>query len=387
MEPGRIKVFSLHWRPVPPKLGTTNPWNETMNIATLEIPNNLVMAPLAGITDLAFRTLVRRCGCGLCYSEMVSADGIVRGQKKTLEILRSGPGDRPLVAQIFGSDPAVLAQAAKVIEEKGLADAVDINMGCPVKPVVRRGAGAALMKEPEKVRLIVQTARRAVGLPLTVKIRSGWSPKEKNALEIARIAEGEGADAIAVHSRTASQGFSGRSDWTVIADVKRALTIPVIGNGDVEAPEDVSAMLERTGCDAVMIGRSAMGNPWIFRNALRLLAGGGIEPATLEEKKRIIGEHLEMSVGLYGELTGVKCFRKHLFWYTRGLRGSATFRKNAGTIPGKDNVLAAVSAYFEMLAEGAAEEKKPLDISRESGISFGQREAFSRMVPGGTEER
>jgi nifR3 family TIM-barrel protein len=358
-----------------------------MKIATLQLPNNLIMAPLAGITDLAFRTIVRRYGCGLCYSEMVSADGIVRGQKKTLDILRSDPGDRPLIVQIFGSDPAVLAEAARIIEQGGLADAVDINMGCPVKPVVRRGAGAALMKDPGKVRLIVQSARKAVGLPLTVKIRSGWSPKEKNALEIARIVEGEGADAIAVHPRTASQGFGGRSDWTVIAEVKSALAIPVIGNGDVEMPGDARAMLDRTGCDAVMIGRSAMGNPWIFRNALLLFAGRGIEPAPLEEKRRIIGEHLEMSVGLYGDLTGVKCFRKHLFWYTRGLRGSATFRKAAGTIKGKENVLAAVSAYFEMLAAGAAEEKKALDISRESGISFTQREALSRAESGSTEER
>ncbi len=178
----------------------------------------------------------------------------------------------------------MLAAAARVIEEGGLADAVDINMGCPVKPVIRRGAGAALMRDAEKVRLIVQATRKATTLPLTVKIRAGWSPKEKNALEIARIAEQEGADAIAVHPRTASQGFSGRSDWSVIAEVKAALKIPVIGNGDVETPDDVSAMIDSTGCDAVMIGRSALGNPWIFRNALRLRAGEGTELANPEEK-------------------------------------------------------------------------------------------------------
>jgi tRNA-dihydrouridine synthase B len=358
-----------------------------MNIGSLQLPNNLIMAPLAGITDLAFRTIVRRYGCGLCYTEMVSADGIVRGQKKTLDFLRTEPGDRPLIAQIFGSDPDVLAEAARVIEEGELADAVDINMGCPVRPVIRRGAGAALMKDPERVRLIVRQARKAVRIPLTVKIRAGWSPKEKNALEIARIVEQEGADAIAVHPRTASQGFSGRSDWSVIGEVKAALTIPVIGNGDVETPDDVGAMIGRTGCDAVMIGRSALGNPWIFLNTLRIRAGEGTELATPEEKRRLIGEHLEMSVGRYGEATGVKCFRKHLFWYTRGLRGSATFRKEAGTITGKDNVLAAVSAYFEMLAMGAAEEKKSLDFSRKLNISCNQREAYSRLDPGGTEER
>ena len=343
-----------------------------MKIATLALSNNLILAPLAGISDLPFRTIVRRFGCGLCYSEMVSADGIVRGQKKTLDILRSGPGDRPLIAQVFGSDPGVLAAAAQIIEERGLADAVDINMGCPVKPVIRRGAGAALMREPGRVRLIVREARGSIRIPLTVKIRSGWSPKEKNALEIARIAEEEGADAVAVHPRTASQGFGGRSDWSVIAEVKAALRIPVIGNGDVEAPEDASALLEKTGCDGIMIGRAALGNPWIFRNALRHLAGEGIERANLEEKRRIIAEHLEMSVGRYGELTGVKNFRKHLFWYTKGLRGSAVFRKGAGTITGTDNVLAEISAYFDMLAAGAAEEKKQLDFLENLNISFNQ---------------
>jgi len=358
-----------------------------MKIGTLQLTNNLIMAPLAGITDLAFRTIARRYGCGLCYTEMVSADGLARGHKKTFDFLRTEPGDRPLIAQIFGSDPEVLAAAAGVIEERKLADAVDINMGCPVRPVIRRGAGAALMKDPERVRLIVRQARKAVRIPLTVKIRAGWSPKERNALEIARIVEQEGADAIAVHPRTAAQGFSGRSDWSLIAEVKAALTIPVIGNGDVETPEDVGAMIGRTGCDAVMIGRSALGNPWIFRNALRIRAGEGTELATPEEKKRLIGEHLEMSVGLYGEVTGVKCFRKHLFWYTRGLRGSATFRKEAGTILGKGNVLAAVSAYFEELAGGSAGEKKSLDFSGNLNISCKQSKAFPRFGPGGTEER
>ncbi len=360
---------------------------EPMKIAALDLSNNLILAPLAGISDLPFRTIVRRFGCGLCYSEMVSADGIVRGQRKTLDILRSGPGDRPLVAQIFGSDPRVLAAAAAIIEQRGLADAVDINMGCPVKPVIRRGAGAALMRQPERVRLIVREARRTVRIPLTVKIRSGWSPNEKNALEIARIAEGEGADAVAVHPRTASQGFSGRSDWSVIAEVKAALKIPVIGNGDVEAPGDVSALLEQTGCDGVMIGRGALGNPWIFRNALRHLAGEGIKLANLEEKRGVIAEHLAMSVERYGELTGVKNFRKHLFWYTKGLRGSAAFRKGAGTITGEPDVLAAVSAYFEALAGGPAEEKKPLDFFGKMNISFNQSKALPRVGPGGTEER
>jgi len=331
-----------------------------MRIGNLHLSNNLILAPLAGITDLAFRTIVRRYDCGLCYTEMVSADGLVRGQKATFNYLRTHPGDRPLIAQIFGSNPDVLASAARLIEAAGLADAVDINMGCPVRPVIRKGAGAALMKEPEKVRLILQAVRRATSLPLTVKIRSGWSAADRNALEIARIAEGEGADAIAVHPRTASQGFSGRADWAVITEVKAVLTIPVIGNGDVETPQDVSAMLGQTGCDGVMIGRSALGNPWIFRNALRVLAGENVEPAPDEEKKQLIGEQLAMSVELYGEDTGVKNFRKHLFWYTRGLRGSATFRKETGTITGKDNVLAKVSAYFETLAEETAEEKKLL---------------------------
>jgi nifR3 family TIM-barrel protein len=358
-----------------------------MKIGNLQLSDNLIMAPLAGITDLAFRTVVRRYGCGLCYTEMISADGLVRGHRGTLNYLRTDPGDRPLIVQIFGSDPDVLAAAVRTIEQMQLADAVDINMGCPVKPVVRRGAGAALMRDPERVRRILQAARKATTLPLTVKIRAGWSPKERNALEIARIAEDEGTDAVAVHPRTASQGFSGRSDWAVIAEIKTALKIPVIGNGDVELPGDVSAMIERTGCDGVMVGRGALGNPWIFSNALLLQAGKGTELAKLEEKERLIAEHLEMSVGLYGEITGVKNFRKHLFWYTRGLRGSAAFRKEAGTITGKSNVLAAVSAFFTELARGVVEEKKALDFFEEMNISFHQEEASTRQNPEGTEER
>jgi len=358
-----------------------------MKIGNLQLSNNLIMAPLAGITDLAFRTIVRRYGCGLCYTEMISADGLIRGHRGTLSYLRSNPGDRPLIVQVFGSDPDILAAAARMIEEMRLADAVDINMGCPVKPVVRRGAGAALMRDPEKVRHILKAARKATTLPLTVKIRAGWSPKERNALEIARIAEDEGADAIAVHPRTASQGFSGRSDWSVIAQVKMTLKIPVIGNGDVEMPGDVNAMIDSTGCDAVMVGRGALGNPWIFHNALLLRAGKGTELAKPEEKAQLIAEHLAMSVELHGEVTGVKSFRKHLFWYTRGLRGSAAFRKEAGTITGKNNVLAAVSTFFEELVRGSAEEKKALDFFGNMNISFNQTEASTRLSPEGTEER
>jgi tRNA-dihydrouridine synthase B len=358
-----------------------------MKIGNLQLSNNLIMAPLAGITDLPFRTLVRRYGCGLCYTEMVSADGLIRGHKATINYLRTSPADRPLIIQIFGSDPAVIADAARVAQDRNWADAVDINMGCPVRSVVRRGAGAALMKDPERIRLMIRKARASVQIPLTVKIRAGWSSTERNALAVARIAEEEGADAISVHPRTAAQGFSGRADWSIIAEVKATLRIPVIGNGDVEQPADAKAMLAQTGCDGVMIGRGALGNPWIFREAHRLLDGECAKAVSLKERKLLIEEHLEMSVGHYGSTAGVQIFRKHLFWYTKGLRGGARFRKEAGTIAGKRDLLTAISTLFETLADGAVEEKKALDISENLDISFGKREALSRVEPEGTEKR
>ncbi|HOW58075.1 MAG TPA: tRNA dihydrouridine synthase DusB, partial [Smithellaceae bacterium] len=237
-----------------------------------KLQNKALLAPLAGISNLPFRLIARSCGCALAYTEMISANGLVRQTQKTLEYLKTGEADRPLGMQIFGADPAVMAEAARMAQDMG-ADLIDINMGCPVKKVVRTGAGAVLLKDPRLICDIISAVKKAVALPITVKIRSGWSGKSINAVEVARIAEESGVAAIAVHARTADQGYSGKADWRIIAAVKNAVKIPVIGNGDIHLPQDALAMISQTACDAVMIGRGALGNPWLFAGINQLLNG------------------------------------------------------------------------------------------------------------------
>jgi len=232
-----------------------------MNIGSLVVDPPVLLAPLAGISNLPFRVLNRRYGCALAFTEMISATGLVRNMRKTFRYLATAPEDRPLGVQLFGTDPGVLAAAAEIVAAHG-ADLIDLNMGCPVKKVVRTGAGAALMKNPALAFEIMKAVRRATGLPLTVKIRSGWSDRTVNALELARLAAEAGLDAVIVHPRTVAQGFGGRADWRIIADVKRELAIPVVGNGDIRHPRPYAArMRAETGCDGVMVGRGAPGEP------------------------------------------------------------------------------------------------------------------------------
>lgn len=299
-----------------------------MRIGRLALKNNLFLAPMAGITNLAFRTVARSFGAALCYTEMISANGLTRNTHRSHEYLASTAHDTPLGVQLFGSEPAVMAAAAIIAEERG-ADLIDVNMGCPVKKVVRTGAGSALMRDPDRVNAIVRAMRAATSLPLTIKVRSGWSPGSINAVEIARIAEAGGADAIAVHSRTALQGYRGSADWGVIGDVKRAVSIPVIGSGDLWSAADVAKMLDTTGCDAVMIARGSLGNPWIFEQSRFMVRHGAASAApTPTEREETIRRHLEMSVLLQGKRTAMLTFRKHLLWYTKGLPGGARFRKS-----------------------------------------------------------
>jgi len=318
---------------------------------------------MAGITDLAFRLMVRPFGCALCLTEMVSADGLVRGMEKSLVYLRSSPLDRPLGVQIFGSEPSTLADAAKIAADRG-ADLVDINMGCPVKNVVKRGAGAALLRGPAKIGRILHAVRKAATIPLTVKIRSGWDSSSLNALEVARIAEDSGVDAVFLHSRTAHQGFSGRADWRVIEEVKAKTRIPIVGNGDVLKADDARRMIEATGCDGVMVGRAALGNPWIFRQIIDDRAERDDAPG-LEERRKIIQEHLRLSVEIFGEPMGVRTFVKHLFWYTRGLTGISHFRKRAGSVRKQDEMRLAIDAFFGMLSAEKLPDKKHLDFCNE----------------------
>jgi tRNA-dihydrouridine synthase B len=321
-----------------------------MKLGVLSLKNNICLAPMAGITDLVFRSLAREYGCGLCFTEMVSANGIVRHMQKTFRYMESSRDDKPLGIQIFGADPDVLADAARIVTDHG-ADLVDINMGCPVKKVIKTGAGAALMKEPGRVAAIIEKVRNAVAVPLTVKIRAGWDQSAVNAVEIAAIAEDCGVDAVILHPRTARQGFNGRADWDLIARVKHSVSIPVIGSGDVRTPDDSLKMIAETGCDGVMIGRAALGNPWIFRSTLVGLAGKSYDPPTLEEREALIHRHLEMNIGYFGNTVGARTFRKHLLWYTKGLRNGAQFRQHAVAIREKELLLAELHDFFRTLGD------------------------------------
>lgn len=323
-----------------------------VNIGQLRLKNDICLAPMAGITDLPFRTIVREFGCGLAFTEMVSASGLVRGMGKTCRYLDSSPADRPLGVQLFGSDPEMLAEAARMTVERG-ADLVDINMGCPVKKVVKTGSGAALMRDPQRVAVILQAMRKATDLPLTLKIRAGWRHCEVNALTIGRIAEECGVDAVILHPRTVDQGFGGDADWGLIAALKAQLRIPVIGSGDVRRPEDAARMIRETGCDGVMVGRGVLGNPWLIGNILSRLSGGEVSAPSLAVRVEIIRRHLEMAVDYYGEKVGTRDFRKHLLWYTKGLRGGAQFRQAAGQITDRASAWNALQDYFQALGETA----------------------------------
>jgi tRNA-dihydrouridine synthase B len=321
-----------------------------MNIGHLQLKNNVFLAPMAGITDLPFRTVVRSFGCGLAFTEMVSGSGLIRGTEKTFRYLASSPADRPLGVQLFGCDPDTLAEAARIAVERG-ADLLDVNMGCPVKKVAKTGSGASLMRDPVRVAAVLRAVRRASDLPLTVKIRAGWNTRQVNALEIGQIAEECGVDAVILHPRTADQGFAGPSDWGLIAALKERLRIPVIGSGDIRCPEDAARMLRETGCDGVMVGRGVLGNPWIIANILSHLAGGGISAPSLAERQETIRRHLALAIDFYDEKVGTRDFRKHLLWYTKGLRGGAQFRKEAGRISDQASAWKALNNYFQRLEE------------------------------------
>ena len=296
-----------------------------MKLGTLKLDNPVFLAPMASITDLPYRTIMKRFGAGLVYSEMVSAKGLIYAGARTRELLRSSPEEKPLAAQLFGSEPEALAEATKLL--RGAGELIDLNLGCPVNKVVRSGAGSALLKNPGQVKAIVQAVRAATDLPLTIKIRSGWDLQTINFLEIGRIAEGEGVDAITLHPRTRNQGFSGHSEWDHIRQLKDALSIPVIGSGDILTAMDAVKMIETTGCDAIMIGRASYGNPWLVRDTVQLLKGEPPFPApTLQERKLTALTHQDLQVEFAGERNALYVMRKHFCWYVRGLKGAANFR-------------------------------------------------------------
>lgn len=317
-----------------------------LTIGSVTLDNNVILAPMAGVTDQAFRLLCREQGAGLVCMEMVSAKAIFYNNKNTEELLTVHPGELPASLQLFGSEPKILSQMAARIEERPFA-ILDFNMGCPVPKVVNNGEGSALMKDPKLVEEILTALVRAVRKPVTVKIRKGFDENSVNAVEIARIAEGCGVAAVAVHGRTRTQYYSGRADWDIIRQVKQAVKIPVIGNGDVTDPETAAAMLAETGCDGVMIGRAAQGNPWIFREVVQYLKDGTRLPRPdNREKKELVLRHAALLREVKGEYTAVREMRKHLAWYTAGMPHSARFRGMINSMETMDALLDGVEEIF-----------------------------------------
>lgn len=299
---------------------------EKLKIGNVTLENNLVLAPMAGVTDLPFRVLCKEQGAGLICMEMVSAKGIYYNNKNTEILLTTAKEERPVSLQLFGSDPEIMSEMAKKIEERPF-DILDINMGCPVPKVVNNGEGSALMKNPKLVEKIVSQIVKAIQKPVTVKIRKGFDDEHVNAVEIAKIVESAGASAVAVHGRTREQYYSGKADWDIIRQVKEAVSIPVIGNGDILTAQDALAMKQQTNCDGFMIGRGAQGNPWIFRQILHSLETGEELPKpSMEEVTDMLLRHARAQIAFKGEVVGIREMRKHAAWYTSGYKNSAKLR-------------------------------------------------------------
>lgn len=315
-----------------------------LKIGSLELAENLLLAPMAGITNLPMRILAREQGAALCFTEMVSVNGLVREGGKTFSLMKSSPLDRPLGVQLFGDDPEMLAEGASLAQEFG--DLIDINMGCPVRKVVGSGAGSALLQNPDKIRAIVRAVRAAIKIPLTVKIRTGWNSESANYLLVGRIAADEGADAVTLHPRTRSQMFEGRSNWAQIAELKKRLHIPLLGSGDLFTPADVLRMLQETACDGVMIARGALGNPWIFRETLALMKGAEAVPPAPSDRLDVARRHLKMFAAESGERVAVREMRKHLCWYAHGVPGAAVFRGRVNKIDSLAELEEAMAEFF-----------------------------------------
>lgn len=307
------------------------------------IKDKLFLAPMAGVADSVLRQIAKRMGADVVYTEMISAEGLRRGHRNTKRLMKHEPIEKPMIYQIFGADPEALAESAAIVQDQG-AMGVDINMGCPVRKVMRNGAGSALMRDPGLVGRIVGACRKAVSIPLSVKIRLGINFVDKNYLDVARAAEGEGADFIALHARTQVQGYSGKADWTMITKLKQAMTIPVIGNGDVVTWDDYRRMREETGCDAVMIGRGFNSNPFIFRDIKRHMFG--VEVDTYKRLLDVVVDHATMMLDEYGDMKGSGMFRKHLAWYSSGQKGAAAFRRKINNLRDRELLMKEIQEFF-----------------------------------------
>lgn len=306
-------------------------------IGNLEIANNIILAPLAGITNLPFRILCRRRGAAFAFTEMVSVNGLVREGAKTFALLKSSQEDAPLGIQLFGDSAESLAEAARMVESYG--ELLDINMGCPVKKVICTGAGSALLRDSKKIADIIRAVRAATARPLTIKIRSGWQAGDDSYLEIGKIAESEGCNAITLHPRSRSEMFSGSADWNKIALLKHHLTIPVIGSGDLFTADDCKRMLTETGCDAVMLARGALGNPWIFSQFVDDSAGQARKNIGRNERADVIQEHLELFTAACGAVVAVREMKKHIGWYARGFAGAADIRREVNSVSNLEQLI------------------------------------------------
>ncbi len=318
-------------------------------IGNVEIKNNVVLAPMAGVCNSAFRRIIKEMGCGLLYAEMVSDKAIVYDNDKTIDMLYMTEEERPIAQQIFGSDKDSFVNAAKIIEEKMHPDIIDINMGCPVpKVAVRAQAGSALLKDPDKIYDIVSAVVSAVKCPVTVKIRSGWDSESINAPLVASVCEKAGASAITIHPRTRSQGYEGRADWNIIKQVKQSVSIPVIGNGDIKSPQDAKLMLDETGCDAVMIGRATLGNPYLIKQIVTYLSTGKLlKDQTPKERMETCLKHFSYLLKIKPEKVALLEMRTQGAWYLKGLPGGVNIKKKLYQINKKEEFISIIKEYME----------------------------------------
>jgi tRNA-dihydrouridine synthase B len=318
-----------------------------MKIGNVKLKNKVFLSPMAGVTDLPFRLICKEQDCALLYTEMINAKALCYDDENTKKMLKMEGAEHPVAVQIFGSDPEFMGRAAQIMNDYS-NEILDINMGCPAPKVVKNGDGSALMKNPKLAEEVLKAVVKNSTKPVTLKIRKGWDDNSVNALEIAKIAEACGISALAIHGRTREQYYSGKADWDIIGEIKRNINIPVIGNGDVFSVEDAKNLLDKTNCDAIMIGRGAQGNPWIFKRINHYMETGEILPEpTLEEKINTAKKHLKLAVEEHGEYVAVREMRKHIAWYLKGLRNSARIRDEINKLESYQEVVNKLNNYLQ----------------------------------------